>query len=147
MITSDFHLTSILNLTALPRDPFPRSFFPQIQEPILVYLARPATFYTVLSLSVTNLITLFLLHTLCNVEWHGTIIMREENIGNRGAVVAIWRCPSKQSIALSRFATTADKTEFLEYNCCTSARLEKTMCPRCAYLNSATNLGIQVHPG
>lgn len=53
------------------------------------------------------------------------IIMRDENTGNRRVVVATWRCPSNQSIVLSRFAPTADKTEFLEYYCCTSARWEK----------------------
>lgn len=43
------------------------------------------------------------------------IIMRDENTGNRRVVVAIWRCPSNQSLVLLRFAPTADKTEFLEY--------------------------------
>lgn len=129
MITSDFPLTSILSLTAMLTDPFPRSFFPQILESIIVYLARPATFYTVLLMSVTNLIMLFWLHTLRNVEWHGRIIMRDENRGNRRAVVAIWRCSSNQSIALSRFAPTADNTEVLEYCCCTSARWDKNSVP------------------
>jgi hypothetical protein len=111
----------------LPWDPFPRSFFPQIPESILVYLARPATLYTVQSVSVTNLMMLFWLHTLRNVEWYGTIIMRDENIGNRRAVVAIWRwwCSSHQSIVLTRFAPNAGKTEFLEYYCCSSAWWEK----------------------
>lgn len=129
MFTSDFHLTSILSLTALPRDPFPKSFFSQILESIRVYFARTAKFYTVLSVSFTNRI-MFWLQTLCNVEWHGQITMPDENTGNRRGVVAIWRCPSSQSIVLSRFAPTADKTEFLEYYCCTSAQWEKTVCPR-----------------